>query len=373
MKILYLFRSLAVYGGIERVLIEKMNILSSIAGMEVYMITTDQGDKLIPYCVNDNVHLEDLHILFYKQYLYNVIKRLWVLKKMVSQYEFMLSKRLDEIKPNVIVCTTADRIQSIIKIKGNIPLVVESHSICLRTFEYSNYWLVRKIYRRYLLNCLARADVVVALTERDAIEWRKFHRYVKVIPNIVNVYKGILEPYSSKHVIFVGRFDHQKQVKEAILIWSKVHNEHPDWLLDVYGEGEQEDEIKLLANRVGGVIIHPPTNAIFDCYLNSSILISTSLFEPFGLVIPEAMSCGLPVVAYDCPYGPASIIRDGLNGYLIDQGNTDDFSKKICFLIEHPHTRIKMGCSAKLTSSNYCSSNIIPKWLSLFNMLDKKT
>ena len=48
--------------------------------------------------------------------------------------------------------------------------------------------------------------------------------------------------------------------------------------------------------------------------MNSSILISTSLFEPFGLVIPEAMSCGLPVVAYDCPYGPASIITDGLNG-----------------------------------------------------------
>ena len=373
MKILYLFRALAVYGGIERVLVDKMNSLSSIAGIEVYMITTDQSDNLIPYSLNNAVHLEDFHICFYKQYLYNGIKRLWILKKMVLQYEFMLSKRLDEIKPDVIVCTTADRIQSIIKIKGNIPLVVESHSICLRTFEYSNYWLVRKIYRRYLLNCLARADVVVALTERDAIEWRKFHRYVKVIPNIVNVYKGFLEPYSSKHVIFVGRFDYQKQVKEAILIWSKVHSNHPDWLLDVYGEGEQEDEIKLLASKVGGVIIHPPTNAIFDCYMNSSILISTSLFEPFGLVIPEAMSCGLPVVAYDCPYGPASIITDGLNGYLIDLGNTDDFSKKICFLIEHPQIRKKMGRSAKLTSSDYCSSHIIPKWISLFKMLDKKT
>lgn len=59
------------------------------------------------------------------------------------------------------------------------------------------------------------------------------------------------------------------------------------------------------------------TTNIFDKYRESSILVLTSLYELFGLVLPEAMSCGLPVVAFDCPYGPANIITDGEDGYII--------------------------------------------------------
>ena len=70
MKVLYVFRSLAVWGGIERVLVEKMNYLSQVYGYDVYMLTSDQGNHPVPYHLDDNVHFEDLNIRFHQQYQY---------------------------------------------------------------------------------------------------------------------------------------------------------------------------------------------------------------------------------------------------------------------------------------------------------------
>ena len=276
MKILYLFRSLAVWGGIERILVDKMNWLASKEDIDVYMLTTDQGDHPIPYQVCNNVHIEDLGISFHRRY-----------------------------QPDVIVCTTADQIDIITEVKRRIPLVVESHSICSRTIEQGENAVLR-IYRRFkFLKSLSKTDCVVALTVGDAEEWRHFHHHVIVIPNMLHPCKVESSPLTSKRVIWVGRFDYQKRAEVAIDIWKHVVNRYPDWSLDIYGEGEYESEIALMTSSTRNVFLHKPTSHIFDCYSNSSILISTSLFEPFGLVIAEAMSCGLPVVAFDCPYGPA--------------------------------------------------------------------
>ena len=148
------------------------------------------------------------------------------------------------------------------------------------------------------LKSLSKAGCV-ALTEGDAEEWRHFHHNVVVIPNMLHPCKVEPSPLTPKRVIWVGRFDYQKRAEVAIDIWKNVvNNRYPDWGLDIYGEGEYESEVTLMVSSTRNVFVHKPTSQIFDCYSNSSILISTSLFEPFGLVIAEAMSCGLPVVAF---------------------------------------------------------------------------
>ena len=321
MRILYLFSSLAIWGGIERILIDKMNWLASGSGIEVYMLTTDQGDHLIPYQVSNKVHIEDLGISFHRKYQFGYLKRICISYQMRHKYKKSLTDHIIRIQPDVIVCTTADQIDIISEVKRRIPLVVESHSICSRTIEQGKYAVLRK-YRRYkFIKSLSKAECVVALTKGDAEEWHHFHRHVKVIPNMLHPCK--IEPSSlnSKHVIWVGRFDYQKRAEVAIGIWKQVANRYSDWCLDIYGEGECESEVTLMASSTQNVFVHKPTSHIFDCYSNSSILISTSLFEPFGLVIAEAMSCGLPVVAFDCPYGPATIINEGVNGFLFSPDN----------------------------------------------------
>ena len=368
MKILYIFRSLAVWGGIERVLIEKMNYMSSVYGYDVYIITSDQGNHSIPYHLEDNVHFEDLNIRFHQQYQYRIITRKLVAKRLKQIYEQCLAQRFQQIQPDIIVCTTADYIDSLVKLKGSIPLVVESHSICLRTVEDGKCWLQRKWYRYFYLRALSKVDVVVALTEGDANEWRKVHPYVVVIPNIVHLNDGAVSTLKNKQVIWVGRFVDQKLPLEMVMIWEKIQPKFPDWQLDMYGEHQQEFEEKV--NSLGlNIVVHQPTEHIFERYRESSVLVSTSLFEPFGLVIPEAMSCGLPVVAYDCPYGPAGIISEGKSGYLVGCGDIYIFVDRLSLLIENVDLRIKMGKEAVVSSKRYKANQIMPVWRTLFEKL----
>ena len=372
MRILYLFRSLAIYGGIERVLVEKINYMSEHYGMDVYLLTTDQGIHPIAYHLSDSVRYEDLGICFYQQYNFPGLRRLLVAWKMNRKYHYLLADRFQRIHPDLIVCTTADRIGTIGKLKGKVPLVVESHSICTRTLNNGRNWLHRKLYRHSFLRDLSKADMLVALTEGDANEWHKYHSYVTVIPNFIHSHEQHISDCSSKKAIFVGRFDYQKRVQDAIVIWKKVRECHPDWILEIYGDGDMSQEIRSLATSVGGIIVHQPTIQIFQAYQECSFLISTSLFEPFGLVIPEAMSCGLPVVAFDCPYGPADIISSGKDGFLINNRNVEDFVEKVCILIENLALRRLMGKAGLLSSQRYDASLIMPMWKAFFEQLTSK-
>ena len=372
MKILYLFRSLAVWGGIERILVDKMNWLASKEDIDVYMLTTDQGDHPIPYQVCNNVHIEDLGISFHRRYQFGYLKRIVISYQMRHKYKKSLSDRINRIQPDVIVCTTADQIDIITEVKRRIPLVVESHSICSRTIEQGENAVLR-IYRRFkFLKSLSKTDCVVALTVGDAEEWRHFHHHVIVIPNMLHPCKVESSPLTSKRVIWVGRFDYQKRAEVAIDIWKHVVNRYPDWSLDIYGEGEYESEVTLMASSTQNVFLHKPTSHIFDCYSNSSILISTSLFEPFGLVIAEAMSCGLPVVAFDCPYGPAAIINEGVNGFLIPSDNMHFFADKLSLLMEDTSLKKRMGQAALDSSDRFNADLVMPQWLALFDELSKK-
>lgn len=372
MKILYLFRSLAVWGGIERILVDKMNWLASKGGVEVYMLTTDQGDHFIPYQVGNKVHIEDLGINFHRKYQFGYLKRMGISYHMRHKYKQSLSDRINRIQPDIIVCTTSDQIDIITDVKGRIPLVVESHSICNRTIEQGKYALLRYFRRFKFLSSLSKVDCVVALLEGDAEEWRNFHHNVIVIPNTLHPCKVEPSSLTSKRVIWVGRFDYQKRAEVAIDIWKQVAVKFPDWCLDIYGDGEYESEVTIMASSTWNVFIHKPTSRIFNCYSNSSILISTSLFEPFGLVIAEAMSCGLPVVAFDCPYGPAAIISEGVNGFLIPFDNMQYFAEKLSLLIEDTSLRKQMGQAALDSSGRFNADLVMPQWMALFEELTKK-
>lgn len=366
MKILYIFRSIAIWGGIERILVDKMNYLVERYGMDVYLLTTDQGSHPVPFKLSAKVHHLDLNICFYKQYRYHFLKRFFYYERMLRQFESLVFEHLNIVKPDLIVCTTADHIGSIARVKGGIPLIVESHSICIRTIEHGKFWLQRKVYRRNYLRALSKVNSLVALTEGDAQEWKNYHLPVCVIPNFVHQHKECLSDLQSKRVIFVGRFDYQKRVQDAIQIWRIVKKHHPDWVLDIFGEGEMLEEVKTLASNVGSIIVHQPSYKIFEAYSNSAFLILTSLFEPFGLVLPEAMSCGLPVVAFDCPYGPADIVTDGKNGYLVKEHDIKTFADKVCQLIENDDMRCQMGQYALSSSRKYKVEVVMPSWIKLF-------
>ena len=119
-------------------------------------------------------------------------------------------------------------------------------------------------------------------------------------------------------------------------------------------------------------MIHPAVPDILDKFMESSMLLMTSLYEPFGLVLVEAMSCGIPVIAFDCPYGPSDIIHNGKDGYLVENGNIEAFAERVCHLIENEDLRLKMGQLGILSAQNYRADKIMYKWKQLFEELVHK-
>jgi len=217
----------------------------------------------------------------------------------------------------------------------------------------------------------SRADVLLSLTEGDANDWRKIANSVVVIPNIVSL--NTTDRYSScesKSVIFVGRLVEQKDILCLLEVWFKVVSIHPDWILHIYGEGKYEAIVRNeVSTMKGNVVLHRPTERIIEKYLESSIFLLTSMYEPFGLVLPEAMSCGLPVVAFDCPYGPADIITDGVDGFLIKDRSVESFVHRVDQLMSSYDLRRRMGQAGIRSSQRYRSEVIMPQWVTLFEQL----
>ena len=359
MRIIYLYSSLAIMGGVERVLVDKMNYLVSHYGYEVYMITSDQGKHPIAYPLDKSIHCLDLDIRFHSQYQYKGWWRYREGIRLSRLYHDRLKQCLDKIRPDMMICTTSQDVKGLLKFKGNIPLVVESHV----NFSHSDSFLQR--LRTYWNNYwISKADAVVTLTEGDAKNWRRVSKNVYVIPNIVHLNNmGRCSECSQKRAIFVGRLVEQKGLADLVKVWKLVNARYPDWQLDIYGNGEMDSmpEIKMY--------VHPPTSVIFEKYVESSMLLLTSVYEPFGLVMPEAMSCGLPVVAYDCPYGPADIIEDRVNGFIIKNRDVNLFASRVCHLIENVQLRQQMGQHGIISSQRYNADAIMPQWQTLFERL----
>lgn len=368
MRLLYITDSLAVYGGVERVLTQKVNWLAG-HNYEVCVLTVNQGAH--PYCypLHPEVKCYDLNILFYKQYELKGWKRFVKKHELSIEFQNCLHSRISVFSPNLIICTRLDYIRDVIQVKGTIPLVFESHSSCLCEF-FENDSIFRKVYMWYLKLFLKKADIVVALTEGDAAEWRKYTPHVCVIPNVVSLNSNnVCSNCLAKSAIFVGRFTNQKDFDSLLQIWLLVHKKYPEWQLHIYGGygTEKQRRMEQIDNICANIVVHEPSSAIFDKYKENSVLLLTSKYEPFGLVLPEAMSCGLPVVSFDCPYGPADIINDGVDGFLIKNRDIIKFADKVCALINNPDMRIMMGRAGTVSSRKYSTESIMPLWEELFN------
>lgn len=362
MKIVYLYSSLAITGGIERVLVDKMNYLVNHYGYDVYMITSDQGQHSVPYQMDERIHLLDLQIRFHTRYRYRGWQRMKEARKLSLLYHRRLQEKLEDIRPDIVVCTTIQDIHGLLHIIGTTPLVVESHS----NFSHPDTWWHR-LQIRINNFWIRRANVVITLTQADAVNWRRVNQNVHVIPNIVHLNDtGRYSDCSNKRAIFVGRLVEQKGIPDLIKVWRIVNGRHPEWQLDVYGDGQMNSipEIKLF--------VHPSTKGIMEEYINSSMLLMTSIYEPFGLVLPEAMSSGLPVVAFDCPYGPADIITHESNGFIVQDRVINRFADFVCQLIESPSLRQTMGAAGIKASQRYQADRIMSQWQDLFVSLTSK-
>ena len=377
MKILYAAESVNLPGGYDRIIIEKCNYLAE-HGHNVIICVSSHALAQPYYPISDKVQVVDLHIDFHSQYGHNLLYRAWVYFSLMHRYKKELKKLLFSVHPDVVITTLGREIDFITDIDDGSTKIGESHiakdfvrNLHLMEQRGLIYRMIARYWRKKIDCKVKKLAALVLLTQHDADSWKGLTQTV-VIPNSLPFYPQQGSSCDNKQVIFVGRLNEQKGLEYLVDTWTKVNKNHPDWVLHMYGEGEQKHMLLQMIKEAGlerTIIVHQPTPMIMDKYLESSAFLLTSRFEGLPMVLIEALACGLPVVSFDCPWGPADIIRDGEDGFLVEYLNTDMASQRVCQLIENVQLRKIMSAKARINVQRFNRDVVMKQWLDLFGVL----
>ena len=374
-RIVYCTPALYFAGGMERVLTMKANYFAEHFGYDVTIILTDGKEKPIFYPLSDKVKVINLDIGFEELWTCSFLKKIFFYLKKQHLYKKLLNRELMRIRPDITVSMLRREINFINDIQDGSKKIGEIHinRANFRNFEGNNALknLFSKFWMNSLLSKLQRLDRFVVLTEKDKEAWVEL-KNVCVIPNPLSFTSTRRSTLSEKRIIAVGRYCHEKGYDLLLKAWGIVQNRTTDWRLEIFGEGDRtqyEEMVDTLNLDRHRCILNGRSSKIQDEFLNSSLSVCSSKFEGFGLVITEAMACGLPVVSFDCPWGPRAIISDGEDGMLVENGNVDKLAETIVLMIQNPERRKAMADKAIENVQRFSIDQIAGQWKSLFESL----
>lgn len=379
MKIIYCTHSTYNPGGMERVLLNKVTYLSALPEWEVSVVTTDQHQRPSFYPFPEKVRMTDLEI----NYSDDNDKGIW--KKITSylckrkEHKRKLTALLLKEKPDIVVSLYPSESSFIPDIKDGSKKVLELHFNKFFRIQYGRKGIIGLIDRwrtRQDERIVRRFDKFVVLTNEDRGYWGGLPN-IEVIPNAaIHVSKNYSE-VKNKRVIAVGRLDYQKGFDRLIQAWKLVQHtgRFSDWKLDIFGQGEWREMLQQMIDKQGlqnTVKINPPTNAILNEYVHSSLLVMSSNYEGFGMVLVEAMSCGVPVISFDCKCGPKDIIQPGINGLLVPNGDIQALADAMMKVMEDEAYRKMLSLNARKVVDTYSEQAVMSQWILLFTSITAK-
>ena len=228
-------------------------------------------------------------------------------------------------------------------------------------------------YINSLVSSCKNMDYFVPVSKELAEFYKKYlGKKVFYIPNCLDKIPNKLSKLDSKNLVSVGRLSKEKGFDDLLRLFKKISSKHSDWKLNIIGDGMERNDLLALANELklgDKVVFHGYQNKeyINEVLLDSSIYVMTSHTESFGLVLIEAMSYGIPCLAYTSAQGANEIIDDGVNGYLIKDRNEEEMLEKINNLIDDEKLRKKLGKEARSKSKEYSGEVVLEKWSKLIN------
>lgn len=255
--------------------------------------------------------------------------------------------------------------------------MIESHTqgetvTLSHKFKYNKYlFRLISLWDYHIIKSLKHCNCVVTLTKQDVPFWNNYTKRIEVIPNMLTISPKRVTNYNVKRVISAGRYMSEKGFDMLIKAWNKLPKELNDWNLYIFGNGERStyQDLVDLYNMQETIHLMPATNDIAEEFSKSSLYVMSSRYEGFGLVLAEAMSCGLPCVSFDCPYGPREIIKDGKDGLLAKYQDIEDLARKLAQLMSNKEIRQSMGEQAIKNIVRYEPQTIMNQWIKLFETL----
>ena len=355
MNIIYVIEDYSENGGVERIVSDKANTLSTQYHHNVTLISVYRDNRKEQFKLNDGINLIHLDVPFAKRTnnsIIRLISRLYTIFIAILR----LNKEIKGLHPDIIFFTTTLGAILLPFCRTKARKIYESH--LARNFNPFN--------KLFFLTEL-RAERIVCLTSGDAKEY-KYAKRVDIIPNYINNVKSHVEDYSVKKAIAVGRLEYQKGFDILIDCWKEIAKLYPDWKLDIYGEGSCREELQRQINSlqlVDKVKLCGRNNNIIDIYPLYSLHLMTSRYEGLPMTLIEAQACGLSSVVFNYEYGASDIIINEYNGILVEQGKCKYYIEAIMKMMSSKELRKEYGTNAISISKQYYRENIINKWIQI--------
>lgn len=372
-KLIYCIHSLYNPGGMERVLLNKVMWFSEHTDWEIVIVTTDQKNRPTFYPFPDGVRMVDLGVNYSDDNEKSFLMKLRGFIKRRKIHKRLLNNLLSVEKPDIVDCFYPGECSFVPSLKDGSKKVMELHQSKLFHHQYNRSGLMGladKIRAKMDERLVRMFDSFVVLTEEDAAMWGDVPN-IKVIPNAAKFISSGYSSCQNKRVIAVGRLDYQKGFDRLIEAWALVQqtDKYSDWHLDIFGQGEWRDMLQQMIDERGlqdRVTLNKPTKDIAKEYAGSSILVMSSHYEGFPMVMIEAMACGLPVVTFDYKCGPRDIIDHEINGLLVKDGDIEGLAQALMRLMNDDDLRQKMGEKARLVVDRYSEEKVMSKWQELY-------
>lgn len=363
MKVLYCIDSLRSPGGTERVTATKVNWLAEYGNVEVFLLSLFEESPAF-FQLSDKVN----HICIQCD---TTSKR---------KYKKELQVILSQLKPDVTICVSGLATNLLPKIKDSSKKVLEFHYTKnylvnfvkgIETLRFKNLHLIKMALLQWQLKRTStKYDCFVGLTQRDVVLWGN-PKNMTYIYNPLSFRTERKSSCSNHKIIAAGSFTPAKGMDLLIRAFGTIANHYPDWTLSIYGSGQDKTLLARLIKEYNigrQVSLYEPCSDIREKLIESSIYAFPSRSDGFGLVITEAMECGLPTVAMDCECGPREILTPSC-GILVPEKSIVGFANALERLMDDEPLRIDMGKNAQLRATFFYPDNIMPQWKKLFDSL----
>jgi len=283
----------------------------------------------------------------------------------------LLRKAIKESNPDVVISfmTRMNATVLFATIGLSIPVVVSEH-IDHRQLPLGFIWNILRKFS-YLW-----ANAVVVLTDelRDVASKFVSEKRLHVIPNpaipVPEDDEEMKPPFDlpSPFIVSMGRLNEQKGFDLLLDAFSRVNNE--DWSLIILGEGEEREALESMSEQYGlssRVYLPGRVNVPSAILRKAELFVLSSRYEGFPMVILEALSCGLPVLSFDCPTGPNVIIRDGIDGVLVPARDVEALSIEMNRLMKDENARNRLAENASSVVERFSTDRIMSLWESLLD------
>lgn len=371
MKILYSIAGTYNSGGMERVLANKANWLVA-HGHEVIIVTTDQRGESPYFPLDARIKCYDLAINYEENNGKSFLNKLIHYPFKQWKHKARLTALLKELRPDIVISMFCNDASFIPSIKDGSKKILEIHFSRFKRLQYGRKGLWRLAdWWRYKTDAkvVSRFDKFVVLTHEDKEYWGNLWNMC-VIPNARTFEVNQPATLEAKKVVAVGRLNHQKGFDRLIDAWSIVDNVVSGWKLQIVGDGELREQLQNNIRELGlsnQINIGRAEKDMVSVYKDASILAMSSRYEGLPMVLLEAQAAGLPIVSFECKCGPKDVIENGVDGFLVEDGDIEQLAQKLVVLMQDANLRKQMGSAAYAHSDRYSEERIMKQWTDLFD------